>query len=67
MYDYYCRTCGRTIELSNVPNVPVPCTCGKTMIRKYYAAPVHFRGSGFYATDKLLTPVKPEDYDPEID
>jgi predicted nucleic acid-binding Zn ribbon protein len=67
MYIFRCRHCDREIELSAIPDAPVPCICGKEMTRKYTAPAVHYRGSGFFSTDKLLTPVKPEDYDPMVD
>jgi predicted nucleic acid-binding Zn ribbon protein len=67
MYIFHCRECGREIELGAIPSTAVPCLCGKNMVRKYTVPNVHYHGSGFYSTDKLLTPVKPEDYDPLVD
>jgi predicted nucleic acid-binding Zn ribbon protein len=41
--------------------------CGGDLVRIFDVPNVHYHGSGFYSTDKLLTPVKPEDYNPDED
>lgn len=55
-YDYRCD--GDKTLLSYTRTIqerdnPVACpNCGEDMRREYIATPVHFKGSGFYTTDK---------------
>ena len=54
LYDYACTQCGRTIEVRHGFNEvhKDPCTvCGAPVRRVFNAAPVLFKGSGFYVTD----------------
>lgn len=54
-YDYQCEKCGTVFEVNRSMNdeSKAKChACGSTRtIRIYSAAPVVFKGSGFYATD----------------
>jgi len=54
LYDYACTQCGRTVEVRHGFNEvhQDPCTvCGAPVRRVFNAAPVLFKGSGFYVTD----------------
>jgi putative FmdB family regulatory protein len=54
LYDYACTQCGRTFEVRHGFNEAHhdPCTvCGAPVRRVFNAAPVLFKGSGFYVTD----------------
>ncbi len=54
LYDYACTQCGHTIEVRHGFNEThqAPCTeCGAPVRRVFNAAPVLFKGSGFYVTD----------------
>lgn len=49
-YEYVCPTC--KAEQTQVRSIhdPIPvvaCTCGETMNRRYFAAPAHFKGTGW--------------------
>ncbi len=54
LYDYACTDCGRVIEVRHGFNEshadPCP-ACGSPMRRVFSAAPIVFKGSGFYLTD----------------
>jgi len=71
LYDYACTKCGRTFEVRRGFNETheEPCAaCGAPLRRVFNAAPVLFKGSGFYVTDsrraapgvKAEKPEKPE-------
>jgi putative FmdB family regulatory protein len=68
LYDYACSQCGRTFEVRHGFNEAHqdPCTvCGAPLRRVFSAAPVLFKGSGFYVTDSRRSsgggkPEKPE-------
>jgi putative FmdB family regulatory protein len=54
LYDYACTQCGRTFEVRHGFDEvhQDPCTvCGAPVRRVFNAAPVLFKGSGFYVTD----------------
>src|ERR1700728_273750 len=54
LYDYACTKCGRTFEVRRGFNETHqdPCAaCGAPVRRVFSAAPVLFKGSGFYVTD----------------
>ncbi len=54
LYDYACTACGHTVEVRHGFNETYqdPCTvCGAPVRRVFNAAPVLFKGSGFYVTD----------------
>lgn len=54
LYDYACTKCGRIREVRHGFNESheEPCeTCGAPLRRVFSAAPVLFKGSGFYVTD----------------
>jgi len=54
LYDYACTKCGQTVEVRHGFNEShgEPCAaCGAPMRRVFNAAPVLFKGSGFYVTD----------------
>jgi putative FmdB family regulatory protein len=54
LYDYACTQCGHTVEVRHGFNETHqdPCTeCGAPVRRVFNAAPVLFKGSGFYVTD----------------
>jgi putative FmdB family regulatory protein len=54
LYDYACTKCGRTFEVRRGfdETHEEPCAvCGAPVRRVFNAAPVLFKGSGFYVTD----------------
>jgi putative FmdB family regulatory protein len=54
LYDYRCTQCGRVSEVRHGfdENHDEPCpACGAPVRRVFSAAPVLFKGSGFYVTD----------------
>jgi putative FmdB family regulatory protein len=54
LYDYACTKCGRTVEVRHGFDEAHdrPCeVCGAPVRRVFNAAPVLFKGSGFYVTD----------------
>jgi putative FmdB family regulatory protein len=54
LYDYKCKECGKVTEVRHGFNEshadPCP-ACGGTMQRVFSAAPIVFKGSGYYITD----------------
>ncbi len=54
LYDYRCARCGHTVEVRHgfEEAYQQPCeACGGPLRRVFNAAPVLFKGSGFYVTD----------------
>jgi putative FmdB family regulatory protein len=54
LYDYACTRCGRIHEVRHGfdETFDAPCeSCGAPVRRVFNAAPVLFKGSGFYVTD----------------
>lgn len=54
-YDYRCLDCDLTQELTHgwYDKPTVPCTyCNKPMTKGFTSNAVHFKGKGFYSTDK---------------
>lgn len=54
LYDYKCTKCGTVREVRHGfhESHDDPCPqCGAAMTRVFNAAPIVFKGSGFYATD----------------
>jgi putative FmdB family regulatory protein len=54
LYDYACTKCGRVHEVRHGfdESHSEPCaSCGAPLRRVFNAAPVLFKGSGFYVTD----------------
>ncbi|MBV8197965.1 MAG: hypothetical protein JO263_07505 [Candidatus Eremiobacteraeota bacterium] len=54
LYDYACTRCGRVSEVRHGfdETYETPCeACGAPVRRVFNAAPVLFKGSGFYVTD----------------
>ena len=54
LYDYACSKCGHTLEVRHGfdESYDKPCPrCGAPVRRVFNAAPVLFKGSGFYVTD----------------
>jgi putative FmdB family regulatory protein len=54
LYDYACTKCGQVREVRHGfdENYTEPCeACGAPLRRVFNAAPVLFKGSGFYVTD----------------
>ncbi|HMN11172.1 MAG TPA: hypothetical protein PKD55_02460 [Bellilinea sp.] len=56
---YRCKECGKYTRVEAPigvsPKLLVKCECGGEYVRKFFAPSVHFHGSGFYATDKVLS------------
>ena len=54
LYDYKCTQCGKVTEVRHGFNDshtdPCP-ACGGTVQRVFSAAPIVFKGSGYYVTD----------------
>lgn len=54
LYDYECRSCETVTEVRHGFDEPYTgtCpTCDLPLVRKFSAAPIVFKGSGFYVTD----------------
>lgn len=51
LYDFQCSYCKSLIEVSD-PIPPVCSACSNVMTRIWSTPAVHFKGSGFYSTDK---------------
>jgi putative FmdB family regulatory protein len=54
LYEYRCTSCGQTAEIRHGfnENQPRRClACDALMARVFSAAPILFKGSGFYVTD----------------
>lgn len=54
LYDYACTKCGHTLEVRHGfdETYAQACEkCGSPMRRVFNAAPILFKGSGFYVTD----------------
>ncbi|HEV3091519.1 MAG TPA: FmdB family zinc ribbon protein [Candidatus Cybelea sp.] len=69
LYDYACTKCGQSVEVRHGfdETHDAPCkACGAPMRRVFNAAPVLFKGSGFYVTDsRRASGAKPEKPKPE--
>ena len=69
-YTFRCRKCGDCIQVTHPFNAPHPhyCQgCDGELERIFDTPNVIYRSSGFYTKDKRLTPVKPEDFNPDED
>ncbi|MBV9232743.1 MAG: hypothetical protein JO030_01765 [Candidatus Eremiobacteraeota bacterium] len=58
LYDYACTQCGQIYEVRHGfdESYETPCAaCGAPVRRVFSAAPVLFKGSGFYVTDSRRT------------
>lgn len=56
-YDFRCTNCRHTFEIrrpSSDTNAPVCPLCGAATKRVFTPVGVHFKGSGFYATDSRV-------------
>ena len=53
LYDYRCETCEKVSEIRHgFDEKAGPCAhCGGPLVRLFHAAPIVFKGSGFYVTD----------------
>lgn len=54
IYEYACPKCGAVREVMRVieeRDLPVYCECSESMERQLARPGLHFKGSGFYATD----------------
>lgn len=54
LYEYQCRDCGRTTDVRHgfdETNSQACPACGGELLRKFSAAGIVFKGSGFYVTD----------------
>lgn len=51
-YEYTCKTCSSVAqtERSMSDEEVIPLCCGELMLRVWQAAPIMFKGSGFYST-----------------
>jgi putative FmdB family regulatory protein len=61
LYEYECRTCGRTFEeRQHFGDAPLQqCPQGHPAVRRIYApAGLIFKGSGWYVTDSRKTPAE---------
>jgi len=65
-YTYMCRECNTLSDVvkSMEADHPEVCpACGKSgLYQKLYAPAIVFRGSGFYATDKVLDEITDPEY-----
>lgn len=54
-YDYHCTECGFEIEIQRSFNddKEILCyDCDHPLSKKFSPTPAHFKGNGFYSTDK---------------
>ena len=57
-YEYECPACGNVLlVIRSIHDIAVEYDCptkecGTTLNRKWESPPTHFKGSGFYSTDK---------------
>lgn len=54
LYEYQCRSCGKTTDVRHgfdETNSQVCPACGGELAKKFGAAGIVFKGSGFYVTD----------------
>ena len=53
LYDYRCESCQKLSEVRHgFEETAGSCPdCGGTLTRQFHAAPIVFKGSGFYVTD----------------
>jgi putative FmdB family regulatory protein len=53
LYDYRCEVCEKVSEIRHgFDEKAGPCAhCGGPLVRLFHAAPIVFKGSGFYVTD----------------
>jgi|SRR5580704_10160264 putative FmdB family regulatory protein len=68
LYDYACTRCGRIHEVRHGfdETHEAPCdACGAPLRRVFSAAPVLFKGSGFYVTDSRRSDGAPKPEKPE--
>jgi len=56
IYTFRCKQCNETTEVEHSINEPHPtiCVCGGKLRRVFNKPNVHYRGSGYYSTDKKL-------------
>ncbi len=62
-YDFRCKSCDRTIEVTRHARdeTPVLCPgCGQQMKQVFHPTGVHFKGSGFHNTDYRTPERHPE-------
>lgn len=66
IYTYMCRECNTLsdVEKSMLADHPEVCpACGKlSLYQKVHPPAIHFRGSGFYSTDKVLDEITDPEY-----
>ena len=71
IYTFRCRNCRNTFQVEHRIREahPTACpACGGELRRVFDPLNVHYKDSGFYATDKVLyDPIQPEDYNPDED
>jgi putative FmdB family regulatory protein len=54
IYEYECRSCGKSVDIRHgfKEKVEQKCAeCGGELARRFHAAGIVFKGSGFYVTD----------------
>jgi putative FmdB family regulatory protein len=59
LYDYKCKQCGKVTEVRHGfdESHTDPCpACGGAVARVFSAAPIVFKGSGYYVTDSRKAP-----------
>lgn len=62
-YTFRCKACDKTFEIEHGMHEPHPAKCpecGGRLVRRFNKPNVHYHGSGFYTTDKVL-------YEPDPD
>lgn len=65
IYPFRCLKCNAKVEV-DMPigsNTDITHECGGNMTRIYLPTTVHYRGSGFYTTDKVLYEPTDEELD----
>lgn len=52
-YEYKCKVCGGVQEITkSFADDTIPVCCQQSMEKVWRSAPIHFKGSGWYSTDK---------------
>ncbi len=63
VYEYRCEECGHRYERKegfDAPSLQACVRCGGSARRVLHAAPIVFKGSGFYSTDHRPTRFEPD-------
>ena len=66
IYTYMCRECNALSDVEKSMEAPHPAICPACdkpgLYQKLYPPAIHFRGSGFYTTDKVVDEITDPEY-----